>query len=84
MEQVMKTITLKTDDNFFEKVTDLAKHLHLSKSELIRRAVAEYEEVMRRKEMKEQMKEASMRVRKNNTIINDQFDDTLADGLNNV
>ena len=80
----MKTITLKTDDNFFEKVTDLAKHLHLSKSELIRRAVAEYEEVMRRKEMKEQMKEASMRVRKNNTIINDQFDDTLADGLNNV
>ena len=39
----MKTITLKTDDNFFEKVTDLAKQLHLSKSELIRRAVAEYE-----------------------------------------
>lgn len=34
----MKTITLKTDDTFFEKVNDLAKHLHLSKSELIRRA----------------------------------------------
>ena len=40
----MKTITLKTDDTFFEKVNDLAKHLHLSKSELIRRAVAEYED----------------------------------------
>lgn len=80
----MKTITLKTDDNFFEKVTDLAKHLHLSKSELIRRAVAEYEEVMRRREMKEQMKEASMRVRKSNTIINDEFDDSLADGLDHV
>lgn len=80
----MKTITLKTDDNFFEKVTDLAKHLHLSKSELIRRAVAEYEEVMRRREMKEQMKEASMRVRKSNIIINDEFDDSLADGLDNV
>jgi len=84
MEYVMKTITLKTDDNFFEKVTDLAKHLHLSKSELIRRAVAEYEEVMRRREMKEQMKEASMRVRKSNIIINDEFDDSLADGLDNV
>ena len=70
----MKTITLKTDDNFFEKVTDLAKHLHLSKSELIRRAVAEYEEVMRRREMKEQMKEASMRVRKNNAIVSDDLD----------
>ncbi len=80
----MKTITLKTDDNFFEKVTDLAKHLHLSKSELIRRAVAEYEEVMRRREMKEQMKEASMRVRKSNTLINNEFDDSLADGLDNV
>ena len=80
----MKTITLKTDDNFFEKVTDLAKHLHLSKSELIRRAVAEYEEVMRRREMKEQMKEASMRVRKSNTIINNGFYDSLADGLDNV
>ncbi len=80
----MKTITLKTDDNFFEKVTDLAKHLHLSKSELIRRAVAEYEEVMQRREMKEYMKEASMRVRKSNTAINNEFDDSLADGLDNV
>ena len=80
----MKTITLKTDDNFFEKVTDLAKHLHLSKSELIRRAVAEYEEVMQRREMKEYMKEASMRVRKSNTTINNEFDDSLADGLDNV
>ena len=80
----MKTITLKTDDNFFEKVTDLAKHLHLSKSELIRRAVAEYEEVMQRREMKEYMKEASMRVRKSNTTINNEFNDSLADGLDNV
>ncbi len=50
--------------SFFEKVSNLSKHLHLSKSELIRRTVAEYEEVMKRKEMKEQMKKASMRVRK--------------------
>ena len=80
----MKTITLKTDDNFFEKVTDLAKQLHLSKSELIRRAVAEYEGVMKRKEMKEQMKQASMRVRKSSKMINKEFDDSLEDGLENV
>ena len=80
----MKTITLKTDDTFFEKVTDLAKHLHLSKSELIRRAVAEYEEVMQRKEMKEQMKQASIRVLNANRLINSDFDDSVSDGLENV
>ena len=80
----MKTITLKTDDNFFEKVSDLAKHLHLTKSELIRRAVAEYDEVMKRRMMKEQIKEASLRVRYTNSKVNSEFDDTLTDGLHDV
>ena len=80
----MKTITLKTDDGFFDKVTDLAKQLHLSKSELIRRAIAEYEEVVRRKEIKEQMKQASLRVRESNTVVNQEFDLTVADGLDHV
>ena len=80
----MKTITLKTDDTFFEKVTNLAKHLHLSKSELIRRAVAEYEEVMQRREMKEQMKQASLLVRSSGKKISAEFDDTLNDGLDDV
>lgn len=84
MEHLMKTITLKTDDTFFEKVSDLAKHLHLTKSELIRRAVAEYEEVMQRREMKEQIKEASMRLRNANSRVNNEFDETLFDGLNDV
>ncbi len=80
----MKTITLKTDDTFFEKVTDLAKHLHLSKSELIRRAVAEYEGVMQKREMKEQMKQASLRVRNANSAIIKEFDNSVADGLEDV
>ena len=80
----MKTLTLKTDDGFFDKVTNLAKHLHLSKSELIRRAIAEYEEAMKRKEMKEQIKQASLRVRKANDILSQEFDNTLSDGLAHV
>ena len=80
----MKTITLKTDDGFFNKVTDLAKQLHLSKSELIRRAIVEYEEVMHRKELKEQMKQASLRVRDSNTVVSQEFDTVTADGLDNV
>ena len=80
----MKTITLKTDDRFFEKVTDMAKQLHLSKSELIRRAVAEYEDVMRKKAMKEQMREASLRVRKQSREMSEALSDTLMDGLDDV
>ncbi len=51
----MKTITLKTDDIFFEKVNDLAKKLHLTKSELIRRSIVEYELLMEKKTMKEHL-----------------------------
>jgi len=80
----MKTITLKTDDTFFEKVNDLAKHLDLSKSELIRRAVAEYEEIMYKREIKEQIKQASMRVRDSNRELSSEFDNSLNDGLSNV
>ena len=80
----MKTITLKTDDSFFEKVTALAKHLHLTKSELIRRSITEYELHVQKKEMKEQMKQASMRVRESNREMMSEFDDTLLDGLENV
>ncbi|HFS82566.1 MAG TPA: ribbon-helix-helix protein, CopG family [Epsilonproteobacteria bacterium] len=80
----MKTITLKADDSFFEKVTQLAKALKLSKSELIRRSVAEYEETMKRRELKEQMRQASMRVRKSSAEISREFDNTIADGLDEL
>ena len=80
----MKTLTLKTDEGFFNKVTELATHLHLSKSELIRRSIVEYEKVMQRKELKEQMKHASLRVRKANANLNKEFDVTSQDGLDNV
>ena len=80
----MKTITLKTDDTFFEKVNDLAKKLHLTKSELIRRSIAEYELLMEKKTMKAQMKSASLRVRESNMEIADYFDELLEDGLKDV
>ena len=80
----MKTITLKTDDTFFEKVNDLAKRLHLTKSELIRRSIAEYELLMEKKTMKAQMKSASLRVRESNKEMTDHFDETLEDGLKDV
>jgi len=80
----MKTITLKTDDIFFDKVTHLAKHLHMSKSELIRKSVVEYENHMKKQALKKQIKEASIRVRMSNTKITKDFDSTNFDGLTDV
>lgn len=80
----MKTITLKTDDIFFEKVNVLAKQLHLTKSELIRRSVAEYEIITQKRAMKERMKDASLLVREANKEIDSVFETTLEDGLQGV
>ena len=80
----MKTITLKTDDLFFEKVSSLAKSLHISKSEHIRQSVREYENFIRKQELKDQIKQASLNVRKANEQISKDFDTLINDGLENV
>lgn len=80
----MKTITLKTEDSFFEKVTSLAKELHLSKSELIRQSITEFETNIRNKRLKEKMMRASLKVREANREIINDFNETLEDGLENV
>lgn len=80
----MKTITLKTDDLFFERVTSLAKSLHLSKSELIRKSIKEYENFIKKQELKNQIKQASLNVRKANKEIVNDFNRSIDDGLENV
>jgi len=80
----MKTITLKTEDSFFEKVTSLAKELHLSKSELIRQSITEFENNVRNKKLKEKMMRASLKVREANREIVNDFDGTVEDGFTDV
>ena len=80
----MKTITLKTDDLFFEKVSSLAKSLDLSKSELIRRSVREYENLIKKQKLKNQIKQASLNVREADKRIIQDFETTIDDGLKNV
>ena len=77
----MKTITMKADDRFFEKITRLAQQLHMTKSELIRNAIAEYEESVRRKALKEQLRDASLRVRNKSQEVAKEFESALTDGL---
>jgi len=77
----MKTITLKADEDFFKKVTLLAKTLHISKSELIREAIREYEKNLYKKDMKKRIQRASLKVRKNIEKEMKDFEATNLDGL---
>ena len=79
----MKTITFKTDDLFFENLSKLAKSLHLSKSELIRKAIQEYEETLKKNMIKEKIKKASFKVRENIKKEIKELENTNLDGLLN-
>jgi len=77
----MKTVTLKTDDIFFSRLNDLAAELHLSKSEVIRRAVVAFEAHMQRQKIRSQLKKASLKVREASRKEAEAFEGTLEDGL---
>ncbi len=77
----MHTITLKSDDTFYETLNDMVKTLKITKSELIRRSVTYYREALKQEQLKEQMKRASLKVRDHSLSMVQEFNDTLNDGL---
>jgi hypothetical protein len=80
----MHTISLKTDDGFFELLEDMVKKLGTTKSDLIRRAVLSYKESLEREILKEQIKKASMLTRDDSIKISEEFDEVNSDGLKSV
>ncbi|HRF55786.1 MAG TPA: DNA-binding protein [Campylobacterales bacterium] len=80
----MRTITLKTDDVFFDALGSMAKETGSTKSEIIRKAVGYYGELLEKDRLKKQIKEASFAVRKDSASMSKEFDDIIADGLDNV
>ena len=80
----MKTITLKTDSLFFDKLSNLATELQITKSEFIRRSVSAYEKKIYREKLKLNIQEASRKVREANKDIVEDFDTAINDGLENV
>ncbi len=77
----MPTITLKSDDNFYNTLEDMVKTLHTTKSDLIRKAVVYYKDALEKERLKEQIKNASYKVRDESLKISQEFDQTLSDGL---
>lgn len=80
----MHTITLKSDDTFYEMLNTMAKNLSTTKSDLIRKAVVHYKSILERETLKKQIKNASIRTRENSMQVLEEFDNTLEDGLASV
>ncbi len=77
----MHTITLKSDDTFYNTLEDMVQKLQTTKSDLIRKAVVYYKDALEKERLKEQIKNASFQVREANLKISQEFEHTLNDGL---
>ncbi len=77
----MHTITLKSDDAFYDTLEDMVKTLHTTKSDLIRKAVIYYKDALEKEMLKEQIKNASFKVREDSLKISQEFNMTTNDGL---
>ena len=77
----MHTITLKSDDIFYDTLNDMVKNLKTTRSELIRKAVIYYKSVLEKEKLKAQIKQASLKVRDESLKISQEFDNTISDSL---
>jgi hypothetical protein len=80
----MPTVTLKTDDRLYEQIVLMADELHLTKSEVIRQAVAAYGQNLERNKMKLVMQAASFKVRGEAQGLMDELDSLASDGLDDA
>ncbi|SHO81330.1 hypothetical protein MNB_SV-15-896 [hydrothermal vent metagenome] len=77
----MQIITLKSDDMFYATLEDMVKNLNTTKSDLIKKAVIYYKNVLEKEKLKYQITQASLKVRENGLKISQEFEDTITDGL---
>ena len=77
----MKIITLKADDTFDALLTELARNLNTTKSEVMRAAVINYKNHLERVSMGRQVREASLRVREEALENASEWDAADANGL---
>ena len=70
----MHTITLKSDDTFYNTLEEMVKTLHTTKSELIRKAVIHYRDALEKEKLKEQIKNASFKAREDSLKTSQEFE----------
>jgi len=81
----MKVFTMKVDEEFDRVLTDLSKKTKKKKSQLLREALLEYQEKLRKKELVERMVKAAERIKKDHNALKDikELEGTIGDGLLN-
>jgi len=77
----MHTITLKSDDQFYDTLNEMVKTLNTTKSDLIRKSVIYYKSVLEKEKLKAQIKQASLKVREESLKVSKEFENSLDDGL---
>ena len=80
----MHTITLKSDNDFFLMLNEMVTSLDTTKSDLIRKSVIHYRDVLAKEKLKVQLKKASMKVRESSLKVSKEFEGTVDDGLKDV
>ena len=77
----MKTVTIKADDEFDALLSGMARQLKTTKSRVIRVAVREYQQYLRREELNKQMLNASQLTRQQAMETAREWDGAIDDGL---
>ncbi len=79
----MKVFTIKLDKEFDRLLTELSRKTRKKKSQLIREALLEYQEKLRRKELIERMVKTAERIKEDQEAIKDirELEGTISDGL---
>jgi hypothetical protein len=65
-------------------LNEMVKNLDITRSELIRRAVLHYRDVLEKEKLKVQIKKASLKSRADSLKVLKEFDNILDDGLKDV
>jgi predicted transcriptional regulator len=77
----MKTVTIKADAEFDALLSQLAKRMSTTKSRIIRDAVRNYQQQLDREVLRQRLRTASLKTRKQALEASDDFDAVNADGL---
>jgi len=80
----MHTVTLKADNQLYQQISQMAEELHLSKSEVIRKALADYQENLAKNKIKQALQSASLKVRETDASLNNELDALSLDGLSDA
>jgi predicted transcriptional regulator len=81
MLSTMKTVTIKADAEFDALLDRLAGRLSTTRSRVIRDAVRNYQQYLDREELRQKIKSASLKTRKQALEVSAEFDVSNADGL---